>query len=71
VVVRVFIFKAVGFEVVEPPEELGQLGIIEGLGNKPVNRANPELYRVHILSLRRGKGGCYYCSECIEHITVF
>jgi predicted DNA-binding protein len=47
------------------------LGIIEGLGNKPVNRANPELYRVHILSLRRGKGGCYYCSECIEHITVF
>jgi len=47
VVVGVFIFKAVGFEVVEPPEELGQLGIVEGLGNKPVNRANPEVDSVH------------------------
>tara|TARA_A100001515_G_C4507161_1_gene188766 strand:- start:38 stop:328 length:291 start_codon:yes stop_codon:yes gene_type:complete len=63
VVVSVFIFKAVGVEIVEPPEELGQLGIVEGLGNKPINRANPEFYSVHILCLRRGKGGRYQSSE--------
>jgi hypothetical protein len=63
VVVSVLIFKAVGVEIVKPPEELGQLGIVEGLGNKPVNGTYLKGDYVHILCLRRGKGGRYQSSE--------
>jgi hypothetical protein len=64
--VSVFVFKVVGLEIVEPPENLGYLVICEVFGNKPVNRTNPEFYSVHTLCLRWGKGGRYDSSQHIE-----